>query len=164
MQEDKFSKIGLAMAEILNDKKEAIEDLKILLDKHPEMVDKVKEVAKYIEAIANKIDTNNITEYGIKIVMDEEKIIREGKYTLEEIYKNIDDLAEFSRMKKIDKFYYVSKNDTPSDLGCFVWSNLEEQDWFIDNVKEWLWLDKEEGIDDILKVLKEFKAKNEEIY
>ena len=164
MQEDKFSKIGLAMAEILNDKKEAIEDLKILLDKHPEMVDKVKEVAKYIEAIANKIDTNNITEYGIKIVMDEEKIIREGKYTLEEIYKNIDDLAEFSRMKKIDKFYYVSKNDTPSDLGCFVWSNLEEQDWFIENVKEWLWLDKEEGIDNILEVSKEFKAKNEEIY
>ena len=164
MQEDKFSKIGLAMAEILNDKKEAIEDLKILLDKHPEMVDKVKEVAKYIEAIANKIDTNNITEYGIKIVMDEEKILREGKYTLEEIYKNIDDLAEFSRMKKIDKFYYVSKNDTPSDLGCFVWSNLEEQDWFIDNVKEWLWLDKEEGIDNILEVSKEFKAKNEEIY
>lgn len=164
MQEDKFSKIGLAMAEILNDKKEAIEDLKILLDKHPEMVDKVKEVAKYIEAIANKIDTNNITEYGIKIVIDEEKIIREGKYTLEEIYKNIDDLAEFSRMKKIDKFYYVSKNDTPSDLGCFVWSNLEEQDWFIDNVKEWLWLDKEEGIDNILEVSKEFKAKNEEIY
>lgn len=164
MQEDKFSKIGLAMAEILNDKKEAIEDLKILLDKHPEMVDKVKEVAKSIEAIANKIDTNNITEYGIKIVMDEEKIIREGKYTLEEIYKNIDDLAEFSRMKKIDKFYYVSKNDTPSDLGCFVWSNLEEQDWFIDNVKEWLWLDKEEGIDNILEVSKEFKAKNEEIY
>ena len=164
MQEDKFSKIGLAMAEILNDKKEAIEDLKILLDKHPEMVDKVKEVAKYIEAIANKIDTNNITEYGIKIVMDEEKIIREGKYTLEEIYKNIDDLAEFSRMKKIDKFYYVSKNDSPSDLGCFVWSNLEEQDWFIDIVKEWLWLDKEEGIDNILEVSKEFKAKNEEIY
>ena len=164
MQEDKFSKIGLAMAEILNDKKEAIEDLKILLDKHPEMVDKVKEVAKYIEAIANKIDTNNITEYGIKIVMDEEKIIREGKYTLEEIYKNIDDLAEFSRMKKIDKFYYVSKNASPSDLGCFVWSNLEEQDWFIDNVKEWLWLDKEEGIDNILEVSKEFKAKNEEIY
>ena len=58
----------------------------------------------------------------------------------------------------------LSKNDTPSDLGCFVWSNLEEQDWFIDNVKEWLWLDKEEGIDNILEVSKEFKAKNEEIY
>ena len=114
--------------------------------------------------MVNQIDIKNITEYGIKIVMNEDKIIKEGKYTLEEIYKNIDDLAEFSRMKKIDKYYYVSKNDTPSDLGCFAYSNLEEQDWFIDNVKEWLWLDKEEGIDDILKVLKEFKAKNEEIY
>ena len=54
MQEDKFLKIGLAMAEILNGKKEAIEDLKILLDKHPEMVDKVKEVAYSIQEIANK--------------------------------------------------------------------------------------------------------------
>ena len=162
MQEDKFSKIGLAMAEILSGKEEAVEDLKILLDKHPEMVDKVKEVAKYIEAIANKIDTNNIKEYGIKIVMDEEKILREGKYTLEEIYKNIDDLAEFSRMKKIDKFYYVSKNDSPSDLGCFVWSNLEEQDWFIKNVKEWLWLDKIEGVNDIIKFIEE-ENKNEKI-
>ncbi|MGJ0353085.1 hypothetical protein NG783_07220 [Aliarcobacter cryaerophilus] len=164
MQEDKFSKIGLAIAEIINGKKEAIEDLKILLDKHPEMVDKVKEVAKSIEAIANKIDTNIITEYGIKIVMDEEKILREGKYTLEEIYKNIDYLAEFSRMKKIDKFYYVSKNDTPSDLGCFVWSNLEDKKWFTDNIKEWLWFDKIEGVHDIIDFYKNKKMKNEKIY
>lgn len=163
MQEDKFLKIGLAMAEILNDKKEAIEDLKILLDKHPEMVDKVKEVAKYIEAIANKIDTNNIKEYGIKIVMDEEKILREAKYSLEEIYKSIDDLAEFSRMKKIDKYNYVSKNDTPSDLGCFVWSNLEEQNWFIENVKEWLWLDKDDGVHDIFARIIEKRRLNEKI-
>ncbi len=54
MQEDKFLKIGLAMAEILNGKKEAIEDLKILLEKYPEMVDKVKEVAYSIKEIANK--------------------------------------------------------------------------------------------------------------
>lgn len=54
MQEDKFLKIGLAMAEILNGKKEAIEDLKILLDKHPEMINKVKEVAYSIQEIANK--------------------------------------------------------------------------------------------------------------
>ena len=46
MQEDKFSKIGLAMAEILNGKKEAIEDLKILLDKHPEIVEAAKKELK----------------------------------------------------------------------------------------------------------------------
>ncbi|MFV7789411.1 hypothetical protein ACNO6Z_00995 [Aliarcobacter lanthieri] len=53
MQEDKFSKIGLAMAEILSGKEEAVENLKILLEKHPEMVDKVKDVAYSIQEIAN---------------------------------------------------------------------------------------------------------------
>ena len=114
--------------------------------------------------MTKKIDENSITEFGIRIVMDEEKILRENIYSLEEIYKSIDELAEFSGMKKIDKYYYVSKNDTPSELGCFAYSNLEEQKWFMENVKEWLWLDKEDGVDDIIKVIKEFKAKNERIY
>ncbi len=102
-----------------------------------------------------------ITEYGIKIVMNEDKIIKEGKYTLEEIYANIDDLADFSGMKKIDKNNYVSKNDTPSDLGCFAYTNLKRKSWFMENVKEWLWLDKKEGIDDILEVIRDFKVRNE---
>lgn len=113
--------------------------------------------------MTKKLDTNTITEYGIKIVMDEEKILREAKYSLEEIYKSIDDLAEFSRMKKIDKYNYVSKNDTPSDLGCFVWSNLEEQNWFIENVKEWLWLDKDDGVHDIFARIIEKRRLNEKI-
>ena len=50
------------------------------------------------------------------------------------------------------------------DVEEILYDAIEEQNWFIENVKEWLWLDKEEGIDDILKVLKEFKAKNEKIY
>ena len=107
-----------------------------------------------------KLDTSKITEYGIKIVMDEEKIIREKEYNLEDIYKAIDDLAEFSRMKKVDKYYYVSKNDTPSDLGCFVWSNLNKRGWFTENIKEWLWIDKTDGINDIIKFIKE-ENKNE---
>ena len=82
-----------------------------------------------------------ITEYGIKIVMNEDKIIKEGKYTLEEIYANIDDLEDITGMKKIDKNYYVSKNDTPSDLGCFAYTNLKRKSWFMENVKELLWLD-----------------------
>ncbi|WP_419233925.1 hypothetical protein [Aliarcobacter cryaerophilus] len=54
MKEDKFLEIGLAIAEILNGKKEAITDLKLLLDKYPEMVYKVKDVAYSIQEIANK--------------------------------------------------------------------------------------------------------------
>jgi len=102
-----------------------------------------------------QIDPNNITEFGIKIVMDEEKILKENEYRLEDIYNGIDHLAQFAGMKKVDKYYYVSINDTPSELGCFAFSNLKKQEWFMDNVKEWLWLDKLEGITDILELIEE---------
>lgn len=89
--------------------------------------------------------------------MDEKKILRENRYKLEDIYKAIDKLAEFSRMKKINKYYYISKNDTPTDLGCFVCSNLKDKDWFMENVKDWLWYDKIEGIHNIVDF---YKGKN----
>ncbi|MFW3371902.1 hypothetical protein ACN9J5_03740 [Aliarcobacter butzleri] len=54
MKEDKFFKIGLAMAEILSGKKEAATDLKLLLEEYPEMIDKVKDVAYSIQEIADK--------------------------------------------------------------------------------------------------------------
>lgn len=103
--------------------------------------------------MTKKIDTDTIKDFGIKIVMNEEKIINENKYSLEEIYNKIDELAEFARMKKIDKYNYISKNDTPSDLGCFVWSNLNKRSWFIENVKEWLWHTPADGILDIIEYI-----------
>ncbi len=95
-----------------------------------------------------------IKHFGIKIVMNEEKIINENKYDLDLVYKEIDRLAEFAGMKKIDKYNYISKNDSPSELGCFAWANLKKHDWFTNNVKEWLWLDKEDGITDIIEFIK----------
>jgi len=107
----------------------------------------------------NQINPNNITEFGIKIVMDEEKILREQEYKLEDIYNGIDHLAQFAGMKKIDKYYYVSQNDTPSELGCFVFANLEERKWFMDNVKEIIWYDKDDGIHDTLQFIEEKNKK-----
>jgi len=94
-------------------------------------------------------------KHGIKIVMNEDKILKENKYDLEKIYNAIDEIAKFSKMKKIDKYYYVSKNDTPSELGCFVWTNLEKKEWFIKNVKEWIWYEKNGQQVDIFKILEE---------
>lgn len=54
MREDKFFKIGMAMAEILSGNKESTTDLKLLLEEYPEMVDKVKDVAHSIQEIADK--------------------------------------------------------------------------------------------------------------
>jgi len=99
-------------------------------------------------------------QHGIKIVMDEEKILKEDKYDLDKIYQAIDEIAEFSKMRKIDKYYYVSINDTPSDLGCFIWNNLEEQEWFMDNVKEWTWYEKSGKEIDIFQIIEEDNKTN----
>jgi len=109
----------------------------------------------------DKIDPNNITEYGIKIVMDEEKILKEDKYDLDKIYQAIDEIAEFAKMKKIDKYYYVSINDTPSALGCFIFTNLGRSNWFMDNVKDVVWYDKDDGIHEILNFIKERNRERE---
>jgi len=95
-----------------------------------------------------------IKDFGIKIVMNEEKIINDNKYDLELVYKEIDRLAEFAGMKKIDKYNYVSKNDSPSELGCFALTNLEKHKWFVDNVKEWLWYTPSDGVIDIIEFIK----------
>jgi len=75
------------------------------------------------------------------------------------MYKAIDDIAIYSEMKKIDKYYYVSMNNSWVDLGVFAFNNLEEKKWFMDNVKEWLWLDKIEGVTDILKYIEKRNKK-----
>ena len=93
---------------------------------------------------------------GVKIIMNDGKILLENVYTLEEIYLKIDELAESLNMEKIDEYYYVPKNKTgadlknknQSDLGKFVYNQLGigAKVWFIENVKEWFWLHKEDGM------------------
>jgi len=110
--------------------------------------------------MTKRINSNNITEYGMRIVMDEEKILKEDIYDLDKIYEAIDKIAIYSEMKKVDKNYYVSMNNSPVDLGVFAWTNLQKKEWFMENVKEWLWLDKIEGISDVLEYIEERNRKN----
>jgi len=123
-----------------------------------------KNKAQGVFIMTKRVGQNNITEFGIKIVMDEEKILREQEYNLEDIYNGIDHLAKFAEMKKIDKYYYVSINDTPSALGCFIFANLEEREWFMNNVKEVTWYD-DEGVFDILDYIEKrnIKKANEKV-
>lgn len=45
---------------------------------------------------------------GTRIVLDEEKIIKEGKYDLNKLYQNIDELAEHAGLiKKINILIFV---------------------------------------------------------
>lgn len=171
--EDKILKAALTMNIIiiaeqftkLKDDNE-FDILKNFSNKNLKAIDKIK------DSILNDYENTNINDFiqnilpgiknsimylnkfGIQIIMDEEKIINDNKYDLDLVYKEIDRLAEFAGMKKIDKHNYISKNDSPSELGCFIFSNLQECEWFMDNVKKITWFDPEDGIQDVLEHIK----------
>ncbi|OBV28815.1 hypothetical protein BKN38_07820 [Helicobacter sp. CLO-3] len=93
---------------------------------------------------------------GTKIILDEEKILREDKYDLEQMYQLIDELARESGLIKIDKHTYHCKGNE-QDLAClgiFVYKNLVEHDWFTLNLKEWIWISEKEGDSDLIDFCK----------
>lgn len=100
---------------------------------------------------------------GTKFILDEEKIEREGKYDLDRIYELIEQIATTrAKLTKIAKnhFVFTGKKDAPAYLGILVYNHLADYDWFMDNVKEWHWLDDEEGDSDILALLKKHRERN----
>ena len=89
---------------------------------------------------------------GTRIVLDEEKILRENKYDLNKMYELIDEIAKDSGLIKIDKYTYHCKGND-KDLAClgiFVLHHLVEYDWFTLNVKEWNWISEKEGNSDLI--------------
>ena len=48
---------------------------------------------------------------GTRIVMDEDKIRKEGKYDLEKIYKDIDELADNTGLIKKNKYTYICQGN-----------------------------------------------------
>lgn len=89
---------------------------------------------------------------GARIVLDEEKILRENVYDLEKMYNAIDEMAQESGLVKIDRHTYHCKGNE-KDLAClgiFIHNRLMESDWFLENVKEWIWISEREGDLDII--------------
>ena len=78
----------------------------------------------------------------MRIVLDEEKILREGKYKLDELYAYLDEIAAKSKLTKQDKYTYLSSGDE-NDYGrvcLFTIHYAVENEAITRNVKEWLWL------------------------
>lgn len=93
---------------------------------------------------------------GTRIVMDEDKIKREGKYELDKLYQNIDELAEHAGLIKKNKYTYICQGNERdlAALGIFNFMNLVKKEWFTRNVKEWIWLNKNEGDTDLIESCK----------
>ena len=93
---------------------------------------------------------------GTRIVLDEEKIKREGQYDLKKLYQNIDELAEYAGLIKKNKYTFVCKGDEKdlAVMGIFNFMNLVEEEWFTKNVKEWTWISKKEGNTNMIEYCK----------
>ena len=100
---------------------------------------------------------------GTRIVMDEDKIRREGKYDLDKVYQNIDELAEYAGLIKKNKYTYICQGNEKdlAALAIFNFHKLVEAEWFTKNVKEWTWIIKEEGDENLIE---HFKNENEGVW
>lgn len=77
-----------------------------------------------------------------RIVLDEEKILREGKYNLNELYEYLDKTAKEAGLIKQDKQNYLCRGDKEdlTCLGIFTIFNVLENEAITTNLKEWFWL------------------------
>ena len=89
---------------------------------------------------------------GTKIVIDEEKVIREKKYKLDVIYEYLDKLAKQCDLIKIDKNTFHAKGDENdlANLGLFIYKHAIKNEWITKNVKEWVWISQKEGYSNII--------------
>lgn len=95
---------------------------------------------------------------GTRIVMDEDKIRREGKYELDKLYQKIDEIAEHAGLIKKNKYTYICQGNEKdlAVLGIFNFMNLVEKEWFTKNVKEWIWIDRKEGDTNLIESCKKY--------
>ena len=87
----------------------------------------------------------------MKIKLNEAKAKEDGKYTLDEMYKRIDNLAnEVNITKKEGKHIYIGNNDR-YDFASFgrMIIALGNCDWYKKCIEEWLWYDDYE-VDDMM--------------
>jgi len=97
----------------------------------------------------------------MQVIMDEEKIRREGKYDLKKVQSAIDDIFvnKCSLIKGADGFYI--ETGTSADLALFTTAIgiLKRTQWFFNNVGTWLLYDstdRDDPNDFIVEDVKEY--------
>jgi hypothetical protein len=98
---------------------------------------------------------------GTRIILDEEKIKREGKYNLDKMYYALAEYAKRNNLIVKDKNTFVcpnSKHDL-AYLGNYAYDYLAKLEWLSGNVKEWTWFCEEDDYsEDMIKLCKKYKV------
>ena len=110
--------------------------------------------------LAQKKPPENASMIKMQIILDCEKIERDGQYTVESIERAIDSMMvdHLHLSKEGDGFYCGSNHkDDFSKFGiafCF----FRRRDWFLDNAKSWLYFNNGGSDDPEDFVIEDFKA------
>ena len=95
----------------------------------------------------------------MQIIMDEEKILRENKYSLEKIYETLDRFfLDNLRLSKGDDGFYLG-NGAKTDFANFgraMWT-FSKKAWFMENVATWLYFNSDDSDDPNDFVIEDFK-------
>jgi len=85
----------------------------------------------------------------MQIVLDHEKIAREQRYNAQKIQAALDNyMVNKLQLRKGDNGFYLGA-DPRKDFSRFglAFSTLSDQDWFLDNVKTWLYFNSDSSDD-----------------
>lgn len=87
----------------------------------------------------------------IIVELNESKIDKEKRYSVEKLYKSIDSVFERFGLVKSDKGVFVGSGldtDFANFSNTIYW--LKDEEWFKENVEKWLWYnsDNADGIDE----------------
>lgn len=88
--------------------------------------------------------------FGMKIQMDEEKILREDKINLVKVYAALDDIFAKKNLVKGEiepdgtRTYWGTESNKDFARFCMVVNSLKRiEKWFAPNCKKWIWGDNE---------------------
>jgi hypothetical protein len=96
----------------------------------------------------------------MQIVMDDDKIRRQKQYNLDKIHRSLDAfLIDKLGLQKSDDGLYLGRGDG-KDFSYFglAFNTLRKKDWFLDNVKTWLYFNSDASDDPEDFVIEDFKA------
>lgn len=85
----------------------------------------------------------------LKITMNEAKIQSEKQYELSTIQSTLDAVFAQNSLSKMEDGLYTGtgKADDYAKFWSIIWS-LAKKEWFMCNVKEWLWFNSDDGADE----------------
>lgn len=82
------------------------------------------------------------------IELDESKIANEGKYDIDKINNYLSNAFAKRNMSRDNDNWYINGNFTT--CGSLILT-LSQKDWFINNVRKWLWYDTDDESTEDLK-------------